>query len=108
MANINVIGKTVAAAATPEVLGASVQRFKNVLFYGGKGTAETSNTGTAYVQLKQMAADGTAGEDLSAMPVTKGGYSAGLTAPDGQWFSADQFTIKVGTNGDGVVAIVGG
>jgi len=109
MANINVIGKTVAATATPEDLGVGMQRFKSVIFFGGKGTAETNNASIAYVQLRQMNADGTQGDWLSAIPVSAGGWSAGFnrsTLADGV-YDASQFKIKVGTNGDGVVAIVG-
>ena len=109
MANINVIGKTVAATATPEDLGVSLQRFKSVIFFGGKGTAETNNTSTAFIQLRQMSADGTSGDWLSAMPVAAGGWSAGLnrsTLADGV-YDASQIRIKVGTNADGIVAIVG-
>lgn len=108
MANINVIGITVADTATPGVLGTSLQRFKGVVFFGGKGTPETNNTSTAYVQLRAMNADGTAGDFASAMPVPAGQYSAGLNldTKGDRVFDASQFTIKVGTNGDGVVAIV--
>ena len=108
MANVNAIGKTVAATATPEVLGTAFQRFMGVVFFGGKGTAETNNTSTAFIQLRSLGADGSAGDWLSAMPVTAGGYSAGINHNTAgvKVMSADQFKIKVGTNGDGVVAIV--
>lgn len=108
MANINAIGLVVLAAATPSVLGTDKQRFKGVVFFGGKGTPETNNTSTAYVQLRSMSSDGTAGAFISAMPVPAGGYSAGMNidTESDRTFNASQFTIKVGTNGDGVVAIV--
>jgi hypothetical protein len=108
MANINAIGLVVLAAATPSVLGTNKQRFKGVVFFGGKGTPEENNASTAYVQLRSMSSDGTAGAFISAMPVPAGGYSAGLNL-DGdneRWFDASQFTIKVGSNSDGVVAIL--
>jgi len=108
MANVNMIAKTVAAAATPELLGGVLQRFKGIVFYGAKGTAETANTSTAYIQLQAIGTDGTAGDWVNAMPVTAGGYSAGinLDTVGRDWMNAGQFRIKVGTNGDGVVAII--
>ena len=108
MANVNMIAKTVAAAATPELLGGVLQKFKGIVFYGAKGTAETNNASTAYIQLRAVNTDGTAGGWVNAMPVTAGGYSAGINLSTSvhDWMSADQFRIKVGTNGDGVVAII--
>jgi hypothetical protein len=106
--NMNAISKTVAAAATPEVLGTVFQRFKGIVFYGGKGTAATANTSTAYIQLRALSADGTAGDWVDAMPVPSAGYSAGINVSDalhGSVYNASQIRVRVGTNGDGVVGI---
>jgi hypothetical protein len=109
MSNINVISKTVTSAGTPEVLGSVTQRFKCITFLGFKGNAETANTGTIYVQARQMLADGTPGDWISMCEVVEGGYGPAVnlnTADDGN-YNASMFRIKVSTDGDGVVAIVG-
>lgn len=108
MSNINAIAKTVAASATPEVLGTAFQRFKGIVFYGGKGTAATANTSTAYIQLRALSTDGTSGDWVDAMPVPSAGYSAGInqdTSGSGV-YNASQIRVRVGTNGDGVVGII--
>lgn len=106
MASINVISKTVADSATPEALGAETQRFNRIVFYGGKGTAETRNTGTVYVQLRSLHSGGGDGDFTSSFPVPSGGYSVALNRNNGL-YSADQFKIKVESDGDGVIAIIG-
>ena len=108
MSNINAIVKTVAATGTPEVLGTAFQRFKGIVFYGGKGTAGTANTSTAYIQLRALSADGTPGDWVDAMPVPSAGYSAGITVSDAivsSVYNASQIRVRIGTNGDGVVGI---
>lgn len=104
---IQSIAKTVALAATPEALGASTQKFSSVMFVAYKGTAETANTGDVYVQVPALEADGTEGSLVSVLKLTPGASSPVITKDLGLGkLSADKFTVKVATNGDGVIAIV--
>ena len=108
MATPSVILKTVAAAATPEALGTTAQVFHGIVFLGYKGDATTANTGTVYVQLKELDTDGTLGSFADAIPIPSGGYSAALNVSmmGVSELNAAQFQINVDNDGDGVVAVV--
>lgn len=95
-----IIPKTVAAAATPELLGTDEILFDGITFYGAKGDAETPNAGTVYIQIQNAA-----GDWVSAFPVPVSGWSPEFASKTGSKMTAAKFRIKVGTNGDGVVGV---
>lgn len=89
--------KTVAAAATPEVLTADGTIFASHLEIWGKNAARNDNTGDVYIQWTSGNGDG----------VTKvySGAERHLTAQDGGKFKLSEIYIDVDTNADGVVVV---
>lgn len=87
--------KTVAASATPEALGSSLTRMNGMTFFGQKA-AGTDNTGNVTIQMD--------GQD--AMILTPGAaHTWPMPTWEGAYYLASDFTIKVATNGDGVVVV---
>ena len=89
-----VLIKTVAASGTPEALGAS-QRMQGLTFFAYKAAA-TVNTGAITIQIDGV--DAWVMEAGSVYNWPSPPYEAG-------YYLASDFTIKVATNGDGVVAV---
>jgi len=90
-----VIVKTVAAAATPEALGGS-QRMAGITFFATKAVG-TNNTGNVTIQV-----DGT----TDAWVMTPGDVFSWPAPPyEAGYYLASDFTIKVATDADGVVAV---
>ena len=94
-----VIVKTVAASGTPEALGTS-QRLAGLTFFGAKAVG-TNNTGNVTLQVEDSS--GTLSDAWVMMP----GDVFTWPAPpyEAGYYLASDFTIKVATNGDGVVAV---
>ena len=94
-ASLNVNTKLVAAAATPEVLGAASILFNNIQFIA-ENAVGVSNTGNITIQLKNPS--GT----FTDAKVIEPGQAYNWPAPAHGYFDASQFTIKAAQDGDGV------
>jgi hypothetical protein len=94
--------KTVAASATPEVLGDDSLQFHSITFSAQKAVG-TDNTGNVTIQL-MPAITGDWADAKILVPGTEWGYSVNPDCND--LFNAAQIRIKAATNGDGVVCIL--
>lgn len=88
------IVKTVADSATPEAIGTS-QRMAGLTFFAQKAVG-TANTGNITIMLDGV--DAWIMEPSSVFTWPAPPYEAG-------YYFASDFTIKVATNGDGVVVV---
>jgi hypothetical protein len=94
MSQLVTLTKTVAASGTPEELAtSSIHLVAPILFIGQKGY-DVANTGTVHIQVKDP--DGTFRD---AIKLTAG---AEREWPVSGFVFANEFKIRVETNGDGV------
>jgi hypothetical protein len=88
------IVKTIADSGTPEALGTN-QRMQGLTFFANKAVG-TPNVGTVTIQVDGV--DAWIMESGSVYTWPSPPYEAG-------YYFASDFTIKVATNGDGVVVV---